>query len=122
MTASQQTLNTSSPSLRLAPVVGTGILAAALLIGGLALSRPHVAPIAKPAVAVPTFDAVQFRAGERAALGAVLTFDAIQFRAGERAALSAPVFDAVQFRAEERSGVVPNAATSASGGGHILAK
>lgn len=140
MTTSPQTLQTSSPTVRLAPVVGAGLLVAALAIGGLALSRPAAAPQTRPAVALPTFDAVQFRAGEHAALAAPV-FDAVQFRAGERAALGpaagfnaiqfraeehaasgpAATFDAVQFRAEERSGIVQNA-TSASGGGRILAK
>jgi hypothetical protein len=52
--------------------------------------------------AVPTFDAIRFRAEERSASYPEPTFDAIRFRAEERAGpYPEPTFDAVRFRAKE---------------------
>ena len=57
----------------------------------------------RPVGAVPTFDAVTFRAEERAGSYPEPTFDAVTFRAEEagRGAAPEPTFDAVKFRAEE---------------------
>jgi len=116
MTTSLQSVNTSGSSLRVKAVVGGGIVAAWLVLGGLALSRQtaqtttpaieNVAPfraaddfVRAPAVQLapfrpagfyataPKWDAVKFRAEEHAAIPPVAPWDAVKFRAEEHAAI-----------------------------------
>lgn len=123
-------------SISLAPAALAGLVGLTLVAGGLigaAITSPirsaetnqvTISAAGRPAA---TFDAVEFRAGERGTLVANPTFDAVEFRAEERgilvanairvsssiaappgsAAANSPrippkTFDAVEFRAEER--------------------
>ena len=116
MTTSLQSVNTSGSSLRVKAVVGGGIVAAWIVLGGLALSRQtaqtttpaiqNVAPFRaaddlvrtpasqlapfRPAgfyATAPKWDAATFRAEEHAAIPPVAPWDAVKFRAEEHAAI-----------------------------------
>ena len=106
MTTGNRTLGPIDSTIRVAPLILTTLLAASFLAGVLVMSALTTLRPAQAATeaGVATFDAVKFRAEERAAVRPSATFDAVKFRAEERAAVQpSATFDAVKFRAEERT-------------------
>jgi hypothetical protein len=119
-----QTLRLAGPKTRIAPVVGSGILAVVLVIGALAVTRQAPGqPNTLPAAAAPTFDAVKFRAEEHAALAPQVPFDWVRFRAEEREAMYplAPYGDSL-YRAQQRTATKQAPSTSGGGSRSIHAK
>ena len=99
MTTSLQSVNTSGSSLRVKAVVGGGIVAAWLVLGGLALSR-QTAQTTTPAIE----NVAPFRAADdfvRAPAVQLAPFRPAGFYA------TAPKWDAVKFRAEEHAAIPP---------------
>jgi hypothetical protein len=66
------------------PLVIIASVAFAAGLGVASINAPRTASAGAAVGAAPTFDAVQFHAGERAPLVVAPTFDAVQFRAEER--------------------------------------
>ena len=86
MTTGNRTLGPIESTIHIAPLILTTLLTISFLAGVLVISALTTLRPAQPATAagVATFDAVKFRAEERAAIQPSATFDAVKFRAEER--------------------------------------
>jgi hypothetical protein len=80
----------------------TALAPLAALVGGSLLAGAFIG-------AALTWQLDRSITNESAVAGSQLTFDAVQFRAEERARIATPrvTFDAVQFRADERAPLAP---------------
>lgn len=86
MTTGNRTLGPIDSTIRIAPLILATLLSTTFLAGVLVMSALTTLRPSQPATAagVATFDAVSFRAEERAAIQPSATFDAVKFRAEER--------------------------------------
>lgn len=86
MTTGNRTLGPIHSTIRIAPLILTTLLTISFLAGVLAISALTTLRPTQPAMAAgaATFDAVKFRAEERAVIQPSATFDAVKFRAEER--------------------------------------
>jgi hypothetical protein len=85
LTTGNRTLGPIHSTIRIAPLILTTLLTISFLAGVLAISALTTLRPTQPATAAgATFDAVKFRAEERAVIQPSATFDAVKFRAEER--------------------------------------